>query len=314
MNSKYSKYLNWFGRGLVLISLVFIFQKFWQFRDNLLETTSLKSVWLVLVGISILYGFLKFIHAYGWYFLLQINKKNVKKITTLDALIVFGKTHIAKYIPGNIFHYTSRHIFAKEHDLSDSYLLKTTFLEIFIVVSIASLFSLFSIPHAIKVLKPSIYFQDYRLILTICAIMVSFVVLVLVFRNYLIKKNFQKINFKILVQTYSLYSIFYCINFLFFIYILILISNQELIEIFKYFQLIGEYSIAWLLGFIIPGAPGGIGIREAVLLGLLSNKIDNSTLLLAIILFRIVTVTGDFLHFLSTITLERYREHLHLPS
>jgi hypothetical protein len=37
------------------------------------------------------------------------------------------------------------------------------------------------------------------------------------------------------------------------------------------FIVMGSYVIAWLAGFVTPGAPAGIGVREAVLVILLAT-------------------------------------------
>jgi uncharacterized membrane protein YbhN (UPF0104 family) len=50
---------------------------------------------------------------------------------------------------------------------------------------------------------------------------------------------------------------------------------------------------AWLCGFVVPGAPGGLGIREAVLTLLLTPLTGADTALLAALAFRAVTLLGD---------------------
>jgi uncharacterized membrane protein YbhN (UPF0104 family) len=55
--------------------------------------------------------------------------------------------------------------------------------------------------------------------------------------------------------------------------------------------------LAWLLGLITPGAPAGVGVRELVLLGLLSSFVPQSTILLATVVGRLVTIGGDLLFF-----------------
>ena len=61
--------------------------------------------------------------------------------------------------------------------------------------------------------------------------------------------------------------------------------------------LCGAYVIAWLAGLVTPGAPAGIGVREAVLLFLLGNVLPHADLLLAVLIGRMVTVFGDTIYF-----------------
>ncbi len=64
-----------------------------------------------------------------------------------------------------------------------------------------------------------------------------------------------------------------------------------------YVAICAAYVIAWLAGLVTPGAPAGVGVRELVLLFLLKGMVDESDLLLAVVLGRVVTVLGDFLFF-----------------
>ena len=62
----------------------------------------------------------------------------------------------------------------------------------------------------------------------------------------------------------------------------------------------GVYCFACLVGFITPGAPGGMGIREALLSVLLGNVVAPETVTAAVVLNRIVTICGDVIAFLAT--------------
>lgn len=55
--------------------------------------------------------------------------------------------------------------------------------------------------------------------------------------------------------------------------------------------------IAWLVGYLTPGAPGGIGMREAVLVALLGATGDGDAALLAALVFRTITILGDLVCF-----------------
>jgi uncharacterized membrane protein YbhN (UPF0104 family) len=67
--------------------------------------------------------------------------------------------------------------------------------------------------------------------------------------------------------------------------------------------LLGVYSIAWLFGFLVPGAPAGLGVREAVLLlGLTPLSSRESALVIAAGL-RIVSTLGDLLAVLTGLAL-----------
>lgn len=56
---------------------------------------------------------------------------------------------------------------------------------------------------------------------------------------------------------------------------------------------LSSFAIAWSIGFITPGAPSGIGIREAILLLLLIPLSGEGPALILALLFRLVTIGGD---------------------
>jgi hypothetical protein len=57
--------------------------------------------------------------------------------------------------------------------------------------------------------------------------------------------------------------------------------------------LLSSFSLAWLLGLIIPGAPGGIGIFEATALTLLDQQFSPAILLSAVAFYRLVSVLAE---------------------
>ena len=54
-------------------------------------------------------------------------------------------------------------------------------------------------------------------------------------------------------------------------------------------------SLSWLIGFLVIGAPGGIGVRESIFTGLLSASIGTSTALSLAVASRMIFVSVDFL-------------------
>lgn len=61
--------------------------------------------------------------------------------------------------------------------------------------------------------------------------------------------------------------------------------------------IIATFAISWFAGFITPGAPSGIGIRETILIVSLDKILPGSSGVLIAILFRFITVGGDVLFF-----------------
>lgn len=63
------------------------------------------------------------------------------------------------------------------------------------------------------------------------------------------------------------------------------------------YQIIFVFTLSWVIGYIVPGAPGGVGIREAILIIMLSPTFGNQTAALGSLILRIVTIFGDVISF-----------------
>ena len=61
--------------------------------------------------------------------------------------------------------------------------------------------------------------------------------------------------------------------------------------------LTAAFTIAWAVGFVTPGAPAGIGVREALLLVMLGPELGAQTASLLILALRVATTLGDLLCF-----------------
>lgn len=67
----------------------------------------------------------------------------------------------------------------------------------------------------------------------------------------------------------------------------------------------GAYSLAWIIGFLIPGAPGGLGVRESALVLLLAGTFPRDAVLLIALLARLASVGADALAFFVGLLLMR---------
>lgn len=65
-------------------------------------------------------------------------------------------------------------------------------------------------------------------------------------------------------------------------------------------QFAAIFLLAWLAGFVIPVAPGGLGVREAALLALAAGSVDAPALLAAVLALRIGSILGDLGYGLAT--------------
>lgn len=61
--------------------------------------------------------------------------------------------------------------------------------------------------------------------------------------------------------------------------------------------LTGAFALSWILGFLLPGAPAGLGVREAAMLGILQAAGYGADVLPFVIGLRVATTLGDLICF-----------------
>ena len=91
-------------------------------------------------------------------------------------------------------------------------------------------------------------------------------------------------------MVYLFYFMFFIIAGLLLVFIVKIFLDLNFIISAK---IIVIFSIAWIAGFIIPGAPGGIGVREVVIIFFISSIVGEAQGIAVAISLRFVTLLGD---------------------
>ena len=55
------------------------------------------------------------------------------------------------------------------------------------------------------------------------------------------------------------------------------------------------FSLSWSLGFVVPAAPGGVGVFEACFLLFVGKSIPQNIILITLIYFRVISTSADLL-------------------
>lgn len=220
-----------------------------------------------------------------------------KKISISLCNSIYGKSQIAKYVPGNIFHFLGRHMLGNQAGVNHVVLTGATIYEILGLVSISSLIGLSGM---IIFGLGNLYFSLNQIILTLM-ITLFLTISVTIFAPYLmtlrgiilpnrgIWESIKKIG-----NIYIFYFIFFLIAGLLLVLIVRLFFNLDYFIVTK---AIAIFSIAWVAGFVIPGAPGGIGVREVVLIYFITPIIGEAESVAVAVALRLVTIFGDTLFF-----------------
>jgi uncharacterized membrane protein YbhN (UPF0104 family) len=69
--------------------------------------------------------------------------------------------------------------------------------------------------------------------------------------------------------------------------------------------IVGTFAVSWVAGLLTPGAPAGVGIREAVMILALKTLVGEPEAVATALLFRLITTIGDVLFFLTSYAFAR---------
>lgn len=72
-----------------------------------------------------------------------------------------------------------------------------------------------------------------------------------------------------------------------------------------FLPLTAAFALSWVIGFVVPGAPGGLGVREAALVLLLEGVLPRETVLAIALMSRLSMTLADALIFLSGLALPK---------
>ena len=62
---------------------------------------------------------------------------------------------------------------------------------------------------------------------------------------------------------------------------------------FPFQFLLGGFALAWIVGFITPSAPGGLGVFEAMLLLIFKSNLPEALLIAVALIYRIIVCFSD---------------------
>jgi len=285
------------GWVISAVALYFVYQ---YVVDIDLETAKSKVnfYWIPFILVFIvIYTFLMTFLANGWRYVLEL--LHGSSLPKWRVIGIYTKTQIYKYIPSNLMHVIARIYFATKLGPSKANVIQSYFLEIvfmvligLIIVSVCVATGSFTFPDEL-VLKIE-EFSSGKLKGFSVGILI-FGAVAIIFYLFKALRNFQSAFslpnlIKIFKLTLLLFGFFFGMGFVEYI----VFANLLGMDI-SFLYILCLFTITWLGMFIIPGAPGGIGIREFIVILLLSPIYGPDDPTIGILVFRVVTVLGDAL-------------------
>lgn len=289
--------LKWLGALVVIVSIIFLFERLWAHREIILLWSPSNRVLLVISLGAFFYSFSCLLLSMAWGWLLQAFGCSIRPISYHS---IYGRSQITKYLPGNIFHYVGRQVLGHQAGCPHAALLGATLLETVGLVFVSSLLGLTSAMYyeswwVTETLSQAMQFGPVILFMIIIGVVLS---------RLWHSKPKPRFIWTTLIGAGLLYTIYFASVGTILLELVIEITDT----IPSIGRLVGGFALIWLIGFITPGAPGGIGVRELLLTLFLTPQVGEHFSLLIAGLFRVVTLLGDAVFFLVAIILERRRD------
>jgi uncharacterized membrane protein YbhN (UPF0104 family) len=214
------------------------------------------------------------------------------------AVQIYLKTNIAKYLPGNVWQFYGRVVAATEVGSTLSAATVSVLLEPLLMAASALLIALFCSREVVASYGVTgLVFQWLSLAAVLLSVHPKVLNPALFFLRKLKQKatNSEKTPSSFQMEYYPLVPLLGELGFLVlrsvgFVLTFLAVSSITSEQIPLLFSAFG---LAWLLGFIIPGAPGGIGVFEATAIALLHQIFSPGILLSAVALYRLISVLAE---------------------
>ena len=289
------------GKILMILSIAFIFYKLMQYNIDLNQLMNIKII-VILFFLVLIYGLNVYVIGTRAYSTI-VNIISNKLVTYSLIREIYCKSNLYKYLPGNIMHFIGRAQIAVNANIAHTDILLSTIIEIIILVIAALLIVSISIPTNVFTYIPLNIVNELIYLLIISMIMLLLILIILyIIRNKIIqiinkyalivsKKNIRKL----------LISLFFCIirlwinALIFLICLSIFIDN---IPSSEYLNIIGLFVLTWVVGFLIPGAPGGIGVREAAMCLAFGYLYSDDKILYTALIYRVISIFGDMMSYI----------------
>ena len=291
--------INIIGTLLILASLYFVFYEFWSNRTLVLKWQPGTGDIILFLLCALGYGLSQFLLSGAWSRLLLISGQD--KIDLKECHKLYGQTQIAKYIPGNIFHYAGRYIIGKSMGFDKSVLITSTILEAICLLIVASALSLSGVLFfGLEQENISSIQLMVILVLSVCFVFSLYIIAprIIKLSNHNIKFDSFQNMFLRLKSVFLMQSVFFLFSGL--ALVLIVVNQTETVSL-EVAGIIIVVSIAsWIIGFVTPGAPAGVGVRDAIIVFSLTQFFDSYLAVMAALIYRMVTVVGDIVFYLVT--------------
>ncbi|PSB05015.1 lysylphosphatidylglycerol synthase transmembrane domain-containing protein [Merismopedia glauca] len=277
--SSWKSRLGWLVWGVVIFFLVKVG------KDRAQEVAGIKITSQGWIYLAIAFGFTLLAHIWSGLVWGKILRYFQQPLPYSWLLRVYLKTNIAKYLPGNIWHYYGRISAIQEAGGTLEVATFSVLLEPLLMAAAAIIIALSGNNSVNRVWQ----------ILSLLGVILAVHPRVLNPLMQLLAKFKGKADASLKLQSYPVLPLLGEMGFVGLRgtgFVFALLAFTAIIPS-QIPQILSGFSWAWLLGLIIPGAPGGIGVFEATAIAILQPLFSPGLLLSVVAIFRVVSLLAE---------------------
>lgn len=297
------KYIKIIGNIVTVIAVVFVVKKLLSIDIDYAQLLKKKNI-LPMIIVTFGMALIALLNFMPWKKLVEMFSG--QKLAPKDCIMVYSKSNLLKYVPGNVFQYVGRNALAVEKNIPHVEVAAATLFDIGLTVLAAALISLFFLSDVILD-----FLQKNPTIWHVAVILIILFLLLLLVVVWVWKEKFKKVllryqhvltwkSIKVLLWGLAYYVVAMFLSSAFYLVILHFVLDVS-VSSAVYLQLFSAYTLAWLVGFVTPGAPAGIGIKEAVMMSVTGNLLGLDVITLSMVILRILSIFADVIAFIMAI-------------
>jgi Uncharacterised protein family (UPF0104). len=291
---------------LVALLIFFFIFRFLYLNINSLSAYPIHFDYRNLLYASILYFFFTINNTTIWYLITKLNTCNINLFETIKIRVY---SEFGKYIPGKIFSYGILLYSYEKRNISKKMIAVCSFQELIISTLAVIIISLISV-----IFTNINEINKYKIILIIILIFFFIILhpkILLNISNFLFKllkkesieTPFSFWNTFLVLVLYIINWLIFGLAFYFFINAIIDFSLNN----FLYST--GAFAISGLIGLLAVFAPAGLGVREGILILILSYIIPSAVASIISITSRIWITLADIFLFLAIFILSKFKNN-----
>jgi hypothetical protein len=282
--------MGWIVRGaglvLTLAALVFVGIRIADSSSLLADDFTSPRFVAALVCCAVLYALLCSLIAFAWVILVRAADHG-DKLTTREGLIIFGRSQILKYLPSNVLHLVGRYGMAHTAGASHAALIFAMAAETALLIAAASAIAIvLALPLVLRHVAEALGQSSILLV-------VLGTLGILVAGSLWWVRRRSRLKPKLGLTILAAFGLYLCFFLLNGTLLWLLTSYADGIPSTHPWFVFGVAATAWLGGFVVPGAPAGLGVREAILTSGLAMAGLGPIALIVALGYRIVTLGGD---------------------